>query len=84
MIYSNREDIEPDVDTMTRGELAELVHLPYSDVADTLDEWLHSQHGIMPGNHGVGVFLDALAARGWRIERIPVSDFCSMLPASTD
>jgi hypothetical protein len=65
----NPEDYQPDPDDLTRAELAELAHLPWSDVADVIDEWNHRLHGVTSGSHGVGLFLDLLNEAGWHLER---------------
>lgn len=70
-MHDNDDLAEPDLDTLTRAELAELDG-PAATVAGILDEWLHRLHGITSGQHGAGLFLDLLAAEGWRVERIQV------------
>jgi len=67
----NAEDYEPDPDDLTRAELAELAHLPWSDLAEVLDEWSHRLHGALSSAHGVGLFLDLLGEHGWEITRRP-------------
>jgi hypothetical protein len=79
---TNPEDFEPDLDNLRRDQLHEL-GMP-GDVADVLDGWLHEQHGVMSSHHGVGSFLDALAAVGYRVTRIEVPAFDELLPASAD
>lgn len=66
-------DEEVDLDTLTRADLAELAG-PEATVADVLDEWLLREHGVTSSSHGVGLFLDLLAAEGWRVERVQVPD----------
>lgn len=78
----NPEDFEPGLDDLTRGQLHEL-GTP-GDVADVLDDWLHTQHGVMSSHHGVGAFLDALAGKGYRVTAIVVPAFADLLPASSD
>lgn len=67
----NLDSYEPDPDDLTRGELAELAHLPWSDLAEVLDEWEVRIHGMHSSAHGVGLFLDLLGERGWEITRKP-------------
>jgi hypothetical protein len=67
----NPEDFQPDPDDLTRGELAELAHLPWPDLAATLDEWKSRLHGVHSSAHGVGLFLDLLGEHGWEITRKP-------------
>jgi hypothetical protein len=74
-----------DLDSLPRAELreGELGDMP-GDVADVLDEWL-TQHGVMSSNHGVGAFLDALAAVGYRVTKIdPGPPIEELLPVSND
>lgn len=78
----NPEDFEPDLDDLRRDQLHEL-GMP-GVVADILDDWLVSQHGVMSSHHGVGAFLDELAARGYRVTKIEVPAFEELLPASSD
>jgi hypothetical protein len=80
------ETYEPDLDDLPRSELREgsLGDMP-GDVADVLDEWLASQHGVFSSHHGVGSFLDSLAAAGYRVTRIdPGPSFDELLPAPTE
>jgi hypothetical protein len=82
----NPEDFEPDLDDPPRSELREgpLGDMP-GDVADVLDDWLHEQHGVTSSHHGVGSFLDGLAAVGYRVTRIETGpSFEELLPAPTD
>jgi hypothetical protein len=76
----NPEDFEPDLDDLSRGELHEL-GMP-GVVSDVLDDWLHDHHGVTSSHHGVGAFLEALAAEGYRVEKIEVPSFVDLLPAS--
>jgi hypothetical protein len=77
----NAEDYEPEPDDLARAELAELAHLPWSDLADVLDEWNQRLHGVLSSAHGVGLFLDLLGERGWEITRKPSP---VTLPAPTE
>lgn len=82
-MVSNPEDVEHDLDDLTRGQLHEL-GMP-GVVSDILDDWLHEQHGVTSSHHGVGAFLDALAAAGYRVTAIdPGPSFEELLPASID
>jgi hypothetical protein len=77
---------ETDLDSLPRSELGEteLGDMPY-DVAKVLDIWLHEQHGVMSSHHGVGAFLDELAAAGYRVTAIdPGPPIEELLPASVD
>jgi hypothetical protein len=81
----NPED-EPDLDDLPRSQLREgsLGDMP-GDVADVLDDWLHEQHGVTSSHHGVGSFLDGLAAVGYRVTKIdPGPSFEELLPAPTE
>lgn len=62
------DDDHADLDDLTRDELAERDG-PGHAVATVLDEWLGRLHGITSGQHGAGLFLDLLAAEGYRVER---------------
>lgn len=75
-----------DLDRLPRAELAEteLGDMPY-DVAKVLDIWLHEQHGVTSSHHGVGAFLDELAAAGYRVTAIdPGPPIEQLLPAARD
>lgn len=81
------EPFEPDLDldTLTRDQIDELAHMP--EVAATikvLDEWVGRTHGVLGGAHQVGLFLDLLAAEGFRVTPIEVRAFADLLPPSTD
>jgi len=65
---------EPDLDTLTRAELAELDPM-YLTVVEALDQWHY--RGL-----GVGTFLDLLAAKGYRVTPIEVSEI--LLPPPTE
>lgn len=75
------EHPDPDPDTLTRGELAELPG-PIWDVARVLDTWLRQTHRIASGEHHAGLFLDLLAAEGYRVEPIDVPNI--QLPPPED
>lgn len=72
------EPQEPDLDGVPRAELAKYDR-KYADVAEVLDTWLRTQHGVISSHHGVGAFLDELAAIGYRVEPID-----NPLPALAD
>lgn len=79
---------DPDLDDLTRGELHELDG-PAGLVADVLDEWLYTTHGITPsGTHGVGLFLDLLAGAdpvGYRVTPIaPGRPLSELLPSPSE
>lgn len=57
-----------DLDDVRRAELPEMP----SAVAHVLDDWLMRKHGVMSSAHGVGLFLDLLAAEGYRVGPIVV------------
>lgn len=63
------DDDHPDLDDLTRTELAEREGPGYA-VACILDEWKQRLHGLTSSDHGAGLFLDLLAEQGWRVERI--------------
>ncbi|TDD37851.1 hypothetical protein E1287_07280 [Actinomadura sp. KC06] len=86
MTYINPEDYEPDgeaLDRMTRAQLAELPG-PERTVADVLDEWNRREHGVISSSHGAGLFLDLLAAEGYRVTPIDAPDLSELLPPPTD
>lgn len=62
-------DEHEDLDRLTRAQLGELDG-PAATVADVLDEWLVRLHGVTSSSHGAGLFLDLLAAEGWRVTAI--------------
>jgi hypothetical protein len=77
------EDFERDLDDLRRDQLHEL-GMP-GDVADVLDGWLATQHGALSSHHGVGSFLDGLAAVGYRVTKIERGpSFEELLPAPTE
>lgn len=87
MRHEDRELYEPDPDDLTRAELAEYAHLPWSAVAETLDDWLTCRQNERPGTNGhhVGTFLDLLAARGYRVTAIePLPPIETLLGAPTE
>jgi hypothetical protein len=74
------DDDHEDLDALTRAELAELDG-PASTVATVLDEWNHRLHGLTSSSHGAGLFLDLLAAEGWRVTPINAPDLDGLLAA---
>lgn len=74
---------DTDLDSLPRSELAatELGEMPYR-LAQVLDTWLHTQHGVLSSHHGVGAFLDELAAAGYRVT--PIDPFEELIPPSPD
>lgn len=76
------EPPDPNLDHQTRAELAEL-NGPAADTAAVLDEWLMRAHGVMSSAHYVGLFLDLLADRGWRVEPIQAPSLDELLPPPT-
>lgn len=74
----------PDPDDLTRAELAELAHLPWSDLAEVLDEWLHREHGVTSSHHHVGLFLELLSERGWQVTRVEPIPPIGQLPPPTE
>ena len=79
------EDVEPDLDSLTRAQLAELAHMPeVAATAGVLDDWLMRLHGTASSMHGVGLFLDLLAAEGFRVTPIEAAALEDVLPPSAD
>jgi hypothetical protein len=72
------DDDPEDLDTLTRADLAELDGPAYT-VACVLDEWRARLHGITSGQHGAGLFLDLLAAEGWRVTQTDVPSLETLL-----
>lgn len=56
-----------DHSTLDPARRAELSGRPAA-LAGVLDTWLYTQHGVTSGSHGVGVFLDELAAAGMAVD----------------
>lgn len=73
------EPPNPDYDDLTRDELEEINPMA-ARVADVLDDWIGRRFGILSGGHGAGLFLDLLAAEGYRVEPIVVPAFEDVLP----
>jgi hypothetical protein len=81
----NPEDYEPDLDDLTRADLAELAHLPWSKLSDVLDEWLHRAHGVTSSRHHVGLFCDLLGENGLEVRFAdPVPDIAALLGKAVD
>lgn len=58
-------DIE-DLDSLTRDQLGEIDPM-HRVLADVLDDWVVRRFGILSGHHGIGLFLELLAAEGYRV-----------------
>lgn len=66
------QDYDVDLDDVPRNELGEIDPM-YPVVADALGKWAtHMMNGAGStiGSHGVGTFLDDLAAEGYRVTAI--------------
>lgn len=73
------DDDHEDLDTLTRAELAELDG-PAWTVAGVLNEWNRRHNGVRSSSHGAGLFLDLLAAEGWRVTPIgPLPSLAELL-----
>lgn len=86
MTYTNPEDYEldgEDLDRMTRDQLAELPG-PERMVAQVLDDWNRRENGVTSSSHGVGLFLDLLAAEGFCVTPIEEPALSELLPPPTD
>jgi len=78
------DDDHEDLDVRTRADLAELDGPAYT-VACVLDDWNRRLHGITSSHHGAGLFLDLLAAEGWRVEPIgPLPPLSQLLPPPSE
>lgn len=71
--WAQDRERDADPDDLTRAQLAERAG-PESVVAGVLDDWLMRLHGVTSSAHGVGLFLDLLAAEGYRVTEIPKSE----------
>lgn len=80
---SEPQEYEPDLDDLTRDQLAEVNPMAHT-VAEVLDEWNHRLRGIIASDHSVGLFLDLLAAEGYRVAPIEAPEFADVLPAASD
>jgi len=76
-------DEHEDLDTLTRADLAELSGPAYT-VACVLDDWNRQHNGVISGSHGAGLFLDLLAAEGYRVTPIVVPTLDRLLPPPTE
>lgn len=75
---------EPDLDDLTREQLAEYEPSARA-VADALDEWLHRMHGVTSSHHHAGAFLEFLALHGYTVTAMePVTPLDKLLPPATD
>lgn len=68
-MHENDDLMDPGLDTLSRADLAEVGGPAYT-VACVLDDWNRQLHGVVSSHHGAGLFLDLLAAEGWRV--IPI------------
>lgn len=83
-MHENDDLIDPDLDWLTRDQLAELDGPAYT-VACVLDDWNRQLHGVISSHHGAGLFLDLLAAEGWRVTPIdPGPPIGELLPPPTE
>ena len=83
-MHENDDLMDPDLDTLSRADLAELSGPAYT-VACVLDEWRLRLDGLTSGQHGAGLFLDLLAAEGWRVTPIdPGPPIGELLPPPTE
>lgn len=73
------DDDHGNLDDLTRAELAERDG-PGHAVATVLDEWSRRMHGVACGRHGAGMFLELLAAAGWRVEGVDTPSFARLRP----
>jgi hypothetical protein len=81
---SEAHEVDPELDDLTRAQLSEFGGAP-PVVASVLDDWLARMHGILSGSHNAGLFLDLLAARGYRVTPIdPGPPFEQLLPPPKD
>jgi hypothetical protein len=64
---------DPDLDTLTRAQLGEIDPM-HPVLADVLDDWVVRRFGILSSHHGIGLFLDLLAADGYRVTAIEVPE----------
>lgn len=76
---------DTDLDRLRRAQLGDTELGPMPAVlAGVLDDWLFQQHGVTSGSHGVGLFLDLLAADGYQVTATAAPDFAELLPPSPD
>lgn len=79
------EPPDPDIDSLTRADLREWAHMPeLAAVADVLDEWMLRAHGVTSSAHNVGLFLDLLAAEGYRVGPIETATLLDVMPDVDD
>lgn len=65
------DEHDVDLDRLTREQLGEIDPM-HRVAADVLDDWVVRRFGILSGHHGVGLFLELLAADGYRVTKIDV------------
>lgn len=58
------------LDTLTRDQLRDQKFTTAADLADILDEWLHTEHGVFSGRHNAGHFLNLLYDRGYYLAAV--------------
>lgn len=75
------QEYDVDLDLLTRAQLAELPP-PVYDVSRVLDEWAWRVHTVTSSHHHAGLFLELLAAEGYRVTAIEVPDI--HLPTPTE
>lgn len=74
-----------DLDRLPRARLGETELGVMPEVlAAVLDVWLIEQHGVVSSHHGVGSFLDALAAEGYQVTAIDPPAFEQLMALSAD
>lgn len=76
-------DHDLDLDALTRDQLAELDG-PAATVADVLDDWIMRRFGKTSSHHGAGLFLELLAAEGYRVEKVNAPELNALLPLQED
>jgi hypothetical protein len=82
MTYPQEPDV--DLDDVPRVELGERDEA-YGVVDEALSAWWDACDGTSTEWHGVGTFLDELAARGFRVTPIdPGPPLEQLLPPATD
>lgn len=77
------DDEHEDLDTLTRADLAEQ-DSPAYPVACVLDDWNRQHDGVISSSHGAGLFLDLLAAEGYRVTPIVAPSLDQLLPPPTE
>lgn len=75
------EQPEPDLNDLSWSELDE-VDPKFATLARVLHVWAEGR--CCSKHHGVGDFMDRLAAAGYRVEPIVAPSFESLLPPAVD